>query len=141
MGRPKGSKNLPKKQFQIETKSDPMAIEGGNPMFRLKNVDLENLHISLLGEIPGKGDWDFLLAPPFIKTGGLKNGNGFFIPAPPQKEVFEEAYASLGLDGKPATLLIFLKILGVIGGWKKTSVTYTFPTGYWGDQEYQEYDN
>jgi len=143
MGRPKGSKNLPKKQVtqtvtQNTWENDPMEIGGGNQMLRLTNVDVENLHISLLAEVPGKGDWDFLISPPFVKMTGLTNPKGFYTPGrPPSKEIFEEAYVSLGDDQKPATLIIFVRILGGgIGGWRKGSVIHKFPKGIWGEQEY-----
>jgi len=129
MGRPKGSKNLPKKQVVIEEHfdiQDPLRIPGGIHMLQLKNVDMENIHISLLAEVPGKGDWDFMLAPPFVKTIG------------PSKEVFQDAYVSIGDDGKPSSLVIFVKILGGVDGWRKTSTSYNFPKGFWGDQDYDK---
>jgi hypothetical protein len=140
MGRPKGSKNLPKKQVNAEEHIDPQdafQIPGGNQMLQLKNVDMENIHISLLAEVPGKGDWDFLLVPPFVKTIGLTTPN-FYTPRPPSKEIFEKAYVSLGNDGKPSSLVIFVRILGGVGGWRKTSTTYFFPKGFWGDQDYDQ---
>ena len=143
MGRPKGSKNLPKKQVtqtvtQNTWENDPMEIGGGSQMIRLVNVDVENLHISLLAEVPGKGDWDFLLGAPFVKTGPT-NPRGFYTPGlPPSKEVLEEGFVSLGDDGKPASLVVFVRILGAVGGWRKTSTTYYFPEGSWGDQEYDK---
>ena len=139
MGRPKGSKNQPKKQVVIEEHfdiQDPLQIPGGNHMVKLKNVDMENIHISLLGEVPGKGDWDFLLSPPFVKTIGLMNQKGFYTPRPPAKEVFQDAFVSIGADGKPSSLVIFVKILGGVGGWRKTSTSFNFPEGFWGDQDY-----
>ena len=140
MGRPKGSKNLPKKQVVIEEHfdiQDPLQIPGGIRMLQLKNIDMENIHISLLAEVPGKGDWDFLLAPPFVKTIGPANSKGFFYTQrPPSKEEFQDAYVSIGDDGKPSSLVIFVKILGGVDGWRKTSISYNFPKGFWGDQDY-----
>jgi hypothetical protein len=147
MGRPKGSRNKPKEKIQVQAPVvqvlDEYQIPGGIKMVKLENIDMENLHVSLLAEIPGKGDWDFLIEAPFFRPTKVLSYSTTWVPKPksPVFETLKDGYVSLWPDGRPKTLVLFIEELAEYGSPRKSSVVYQFPEGYWGDQEYQEYDN
>ena len=109
-GRPKGSKNLPKKNVvnneeKVSNPSDSGVIVKFDNKYRMANnymLPVNNLDWgdkkTLLGNVEGWGDWDFGILPPFFTKKRVLS------------EKITHAFVSLFESGNPRHLLLFGRI-------------------------------
>jgi hypothetical protein len=122
-GRPKGSKNRPKKSVEsiapiesVDENVEPGKIDNAwrrannylLPVHRLDYCGSQyEPNKTLLGFVEGYGDWDFGVKYPYFTGHAIKSGNGAIRELPLFEEEIINAFCALGLDNKPVRLYLF----------------------------------
>ena len=149
MPRPKGSKNKPKIPDNViiptETYTKEYMTQGGYKRTLIKCDSFDFVNGSLVGFIPGRGDWDFKLERPlkFKPMIPKYSWNSVSVEWTQDEALaqydppIESLWVGLGQDGKPEMLLIFFK------NEMNSNIVYYFMkedgSPYWEEEDQYDY--
>lgn len=112
----------------------------GETLIEVQNLDIRD-GMSLVGFVPGMGDWDFKVPSPFFRPAPIRCSDGHLRvtthagPEPYFTESGIRAWTKIGPNGKPTLLLIsgIRKNLGSLQS-KQKWVLYRFEEGEWSEE-------